>query len=60
MHTFWSETLKERDHLEDLDIEGDSIRMDVREMRSVVWSHLAQDWGQWRVLLTTVMNLQVP
>jgi hypothetical protein len=38
------------------------IRIDLREMEceGVDWMHLAQDREQWRVLVNTVMNLQVP
>jgi hypothetical protein len=41
---------------------GDNIRMDLKEIgRKVVkWMHLAQDRDQWRVLLNTVIKLQVP
>jgi hypothetical protein len=40
----------------------DNIKMDLREMRweGVVWIHLAQDREQWRGLMKTVRNLQVP
>jgi hypothetical protein len=29
-------------------------------LEDVDWAHLAQDWPQWRVLVSTVMNLRVP
>jgi hypothetical protein len=50
---FQSENLKGRDHLEDLDL---------REIRrkGVDWIHLTQDRDQWRAVVNTVMNLQVP
>jgi hypothetical protein len=40
----------------------DYIRMDLREVgwEGVDWIHLAQDRGQWRAVLGTVMNLWVP
>jgi len=40
----------------------DNIRMDLREVgwESVDWMHLAQDRGQWRNIVNTVMNLRVP
>jgi hypothetical protein len=39
-----------------------NIRMDLREIRweGVDWIHLAQDRDQWRAVVNTVMNLQVP
>jgi hypothetical protein len=38
------------------------IEMYVMEMGSegVDWIHLAQDWGRWRALVNTIMNLRVP
>jgi len=57
---FWSGKLKGR---------GDSkyswednIRMDLREIGMDVadWMYLSQDQNQWRALINTVMNLQVP
>jgi PAS domain-containing protein len=40
----------------------DNIKMDIREIGwdGVDWIELAQDRGQWRALVNTVMNLQVP
>jgi hypothetical protein len=40
----------------------DRIRMDLREIGwvGVDWINLAQDRDQWRALVNTVMNLQVP
>jgi hypothetical protein len=40
----------------------DNIKMDLREIEweGVHWVHLAQDSDQWRVIVNTVMNLQVP
>jgi hypothetical protein len=40
----------------------DNIKMDLREIRwnGMDWIYLAQDRGQWRALLRTVMNLRVP
>jgi hypothetical protein len=39
-----------------------NIKMDLREIPwgGVDWIDLAQDRDQWRALLNTVMNLQVP
>jgi hypothetical protein len=40
----------------------DNIKMDLREIGWVVmdWINLAQDREQWRVLVNTVMIIQVP
>jgi hypothetical protein len=40
----------------------DNIKMDLREIGwdGTDWTDLAQDRDQWRVLVNTVMNLQVP
>jgi hypothetical protein len=40
----------------------DNIKMDLREIGwdGVDWIELAQDGGQWRALVNTVMNLRVP
>jgi hypothetical protein len=37
----------------------DNIKNDLREI-GLDWIHLAQDRGQWRALVNTVMNLRVP
>jgi hypothetical protein len=36
--------------------------MDLREIvwKAVDWMHLAQDRNQWRAVVETVMNFQVP
>jgi hypothetical protein len=59
MHTkFLLENLKERDHMEDTDIDG----MDLWEIgwEGVDWMHLAQDRDQWYALMNVVMNFWVP
>jgi hypothetical protein len=40
----------------------DNIRMDLREIGwgDMDWIDLAHDRDQWRTLVNTVMNLQVP
>jgi hypothetical protein len=40
----------------------DNIRMALRTTgwEGLDWTHLAKDRGQWRDLVNTVMNLQVP
>jgi hypothetical protein len=39
----------------------DNIKMDLREIRwsGIGWLHVVQDRDQWRVLVITIMNLQV-
>jgi len=56
---FLLENLKRRNHSEDLGIDGDNIRMDLRKMgwEGVDWIHLAQDRDQWRAVVNAVMNL---
>jgi hypothetical protein len=41
---------------------GDNIKIDLRETECgrIDWIHLAQDRDQWRAVVNTVMNLQVP
>jgi hypothetical protein len=63
MHTiFWLGNLRERDHFEDLGVDGKNIRIDLREIEwvGVYCMHLAQDSDQWRVFVNMVMNLWVP
>jgi hypothetical protein len=40
----------------------DNIKMDFREIGGggIDWIDLAQDRGQWKALMNTVMNLRVP
>jgi hypothetical protein len=40
----------------------DNIRMDLRKIGwgGMDWTNLAQDRDQWRAIVDTVMNLQVP
>jgi hypothetical protein len=58
---FWLENLQGRDHLEDRH-RWEDIRMDIMEIgcEGVKWTHLARDRNQWKCLINTVMNLQVP
>jgi hypothetical protein len=41
---------------------GKNIRMEIRETgwKGMNWTHVAQDRGQWQVLVNTIMNLRVP
>jgi hypothetical protein len=60
---YWRKSHKERDHYEDQDIYGWIIlKWILREIGwgGMDWIDLAQDRDQWRALLNTLMNLQVP
>jgi hypothetical protein len=59
---YWWESQKERDHWEDQDVGGWTIlNWILREIGwdGVDWIELAQDRGQWRALVNTVINLRV-
>jgi hypothetical protein len=60
VHTgFWWGKLRERDHLEDLGVEGeDNIKIDLQDVGwgSMGWIDLAQYRNGWRALV----NLRVP
>jgi hypothetical protein len=57
VHTgFWWGDLRERDHLEDLSIDGRVIVKYIFKKRD--GGHdLAQDRGNWRALVNAIMNL---
>jgi hypothetical protein len=59
---FWWGDLNERDHLEDLDIDEDSIKMDLQEVGwgCLNWIDLAEDRYMWQALVYAVMNHLVP
>jgi hypothetical protein len=59
---FWLESLKRRDHSEDLSVDGDNIKTYLMEtgLEGVDWINLAQDRDRWRALANTAMNLWVP
>jgi hypothetical protein len=61
---YWWGSHKVRDHWEDLDLGGWTIRikMDLREIGwdGMDWIDLALDRDQWRALVNTVMNLRFP
>jgi hypothetical protein len=52
---FWSESLKGEDHLKSLDVDGNQIRNDLREIvwERMDWMHLVQERDQWRTVVDT-------
>jgi hypothetical protein len=56
------EELKGREHLKNLGVDGNNIRMDLREIgwKDMDWMYLDQDRDQWQALVNTVMNFRVP
>jgi len=56
------EELKGREHLKNLGVDGNNIRMDLREIgwKDMDWMYLDQDRDQWRALMNTEINFQVP
>jgi hypothetical protein len=60
---FWSEKLKGRDHLKNLDVEGRIILKYILAKsggRDMDWTHFTQDRDQLRALVNTIMNFLVP
>jgi hypothetical protein len=59
---FWLESVKGRDHSEDLGVDGKIILNESWEIgfRGVDCVHLAQDRCLWLALVNTVMNHRVP
>jgi len=55
---FWWRNLKERRHLEDLDIDDKKILKCISGGGAVDWIKLVQDRGRWGADVSTVMNLQ--
>jgi hypothetical protein len=55
---YWWESQKERDHLEDQDVDGWTISKWILERWD--WIDLAQDRDRWRAHVNVVMNLWVP
>ena len=63
VHTgFWRRDLRERNHLEDLDIDGRIILKLIFEKWNgrTEWIDLAQDRDRRRALVNMVINLRVP
>jgi len=51
----------ERDHLEDLNVEGvDNIKINLQEMGWGYELYQGQNRDRWQVLVNALMNLQVP
>jgi len=59
---FWFEDLKETDHSKDLGVDGDNMRIDLKEIWWEVmdWMYLAQDRDQWLAVMNNVMKFRVP
>jgi hypothetical protein len=59
---YWWESQKERDHQEDRDVGGWTLIKWIFEIGwdGMDWIDLAQDRGQWRALVNTVIYLRVP
>jgi hypothetical protein len=64
MHVgYWLESQKERDHWETQDVGGWTILKSILERKKgdgVDCIGMAQIRSQWRALVNTVLNLQVP
>jgi hypothetical protein len=59
---FWLESLKGRDHSEDLDVDGMMLLewiLGIQGEEDVEWMHLARYRDQWQAVVNTVMNLSV-
>jgi hypothetical protein len=59
---FWWANVRERDHLEDPDVDGMIILRWILEsgMWDMDWIDLTQDRDRWRALVNAVMKLRVP
>ena len=57
----WMGNLKDRDHLQDSDLEWRIIlRWIIKKWNgSIDWVNLAQDRDRWRALVNSIMNLLV-
>jgi hypothetical protein len=53
-------SLKGRDCLEDLGLDGRIILKQILGKEGVDWIHLSQDRDRWQTLVYTLMNLRVP
>jgi hypothetical protein len=59
---FLWENLREKDHFEDLGVDGKIILKGIFKKLDggMDWIDLAQDRDRWRALVNAVMNFQVP
>jgi hypothetical protein len=58
---FWCGQLRERNHMEDLGIDGKTIlKWIFKKCDGNAWTDLAQDRDKWQVLMNAVMSLRVP
>jgi hypothetical protein len=59
---FWWGNLREGDNLEDLGVDGDTIKTYVQELawRNMNWICLAQGRNRLRVVVNAVMNFRIP
>jgi hypothetical protein len=62
LEKFWLKSLKGRDHSENLGVDGDNIKVDLRELQlvGVDCIHVTQDRDRWRTIVNAVMNIRVP
>jgi hypothetical protein len=61
MHVeYWWKNQKERELGRPRRRWVDNIKMELGESDGMDWIDLAQDRDQWRALVNTVMNLQIP
>jgi len=54
--------MRERDQWGDRDVDGDNIKIDLRELGWACgnWIELAQYRYRWRALVSKVMNIRIP
>jgi hypothetical protein len=57
---FWLETLKGREHSEELGVDGWIMYLKETGFEVVDKIHVAQDRDQWQLLVNTVMNILFP